>query len=538
MSLLEIFIYISLINWSIISLLWFFSRNKDSDFLIKLYEGMGISILTLLLIIFTVILEDPGLNIRRNLINLLVILWGFIITYSIYKKPGFKKKKSKKINSFKGRYLNLGLMQVIVISPIISINFLPGMNYLNVLDLLGFSLFFIGFYLETKSNASLQAFEVKKDRDEHFLTSGPWSHCRHPNYFGHLLQWWAIYLVALSSVGGFWSFFGPLVLSVYFIKGPIAYKEELLKNNFREYGTYINQTNKLIPETFFSSNILINWLRSMVPFKKLTFFIGLICKIENRIVKNTLIELFCFFYQPNMEESISRDPKDFRSFNAFFTRRLKQDSRPICSSEDSFISPVDGTIVQLGALTEGVLIQAKGIKYNLKELLGEEDLEKIFYNGSYLTIYLAPYNYHRIHFPFDGRITKTKYIEGSLYSVNNKSTRRVESLYCRNERTLAYVTCNSLNYGLVSVGAAMVGSVVPFWDESSYSKKENFINSWNLGPQEELREIKKGNELGYFQMGSTVILLLPEGIDLDKNYLYESKPVKFGEELINLSNKK
>lgn len=537
MSLLEVFIYLSLANWSIVSLLWVFSRNKARYFLINLYEGVGISILTLLLIIFMSIFEDPEPNIRRNLINLLVMVWGFIISYSIYSEKDLKKGNPDRINSYKDKYLKLGFLQVIVISPIISINFLPGMNYLNFLDFIGFLLFFIGFYLEKKSNKSLKAFEENTKKDENFLTLGLWSYCRNPNYFGHLLQWWALYLVALSSFGGFWSFFGPLVLSIYFLKGPIANRERLLMDNFHEYGAYMNQTNRLVPETFLNSNLLFDWIRSITPFKKLTFVAGLISKIENRWIKKILIDSFCFLYKPNMEESVLRDPKDFKSFNDFFTRRLKENSRPISLNEDSFISPVDGSIAQLGVLKEGSLVQAKGINYLLKELIEDNNLEKIFYKGSYLTIYLAPYNYHRIHFPFDGRVQNTKYIEGNLYSVNNKSTRKIDSLYCQNERTLTYVTSSSLNYGIVSVGAAMVGSVVPFWIKESNSKKEDLIDSWNLGPQQEFKDVKKGDELGYFQMGSTVILLFPEGIELDNNFLYESKPVKFGEELINLSNK-
>jgi phosphatidylserine decarboxylase len=110
-------------------------------------------------------------------------------------------------------------------------------------------------------------------------------------------------------------------------------------------------------------------------------------------------------------------------------------------------------------------------------------------------------------------------------------------LYSNNERTFCYVKSDNFYYGLVSVGAAMVGSIVPFWNTETKPKRRNLVDLWNEGPEENLKAVSKGQELGYFQMGSTVILLLPSGIEADKNFLYESKAVKFGEELINLSKK-
>ena len=247
---------------------------------------------------------------------------------------------------------------------------------------------------------------------------------------------------------------------------------------------------------------------------------------------------FCYFYKPNLDESINKRPQDFRSFNDFFTRKLESKSRPINQDTDTIISPVDGTVVSLGNLKEGTLIQAKGISYDVSDLIQDQALENTFKNGCYVTIYLAPINYHRIHFPFSGTIEKTKYLKGNLYSVNASSARRIKSLYSKNERTFTFVKSESLSYGLVSVGAAMVGSIVPFWNEEINSKKEHLVNLWNQGPDEDLLRVSKGKELGYFQMGSTVILLFPSDIQIDKNFLYEAKPVKFGEELINLSERK
>ena len=294
----------------------------------------------------------------------------------------------------------------------------------------------------------------------------------------------------------------------------------------------------MIPEVFQGGNQALDTIRSLVPFRQLTAFAGLISRSENQLIKKILINWFCYFYKPNLDESVNKKPQDFRSFNDFFTRKLESKSRPIYQDADIIISPVDGMVVSLGNLKKGALIQAKGISYAVSELIQDQALENNFKNGCYITIYLAPINYHRIHFPFGGAIEKTKYLKGNLYSVNASSARRIKSLYSKNERTFTFVKSESFSYGLVSVGAAMVGSIVPFWNEEINSKKEHLVDLWNQGPEEDLLRVSKGEELGYFQMGSTVILLFPSDIQIDKNFLYEAKPVKFGEELINLSKRK
>ena len=399
-------------------------------------------------------------------------------------------------------------------------------------------LFSLGFYIETKSNSDLLTFKVNNLEKKIILSAGLWEYSRHPNYFGHLLQWWAFYIVACNAIGGAWSFFGPLIVSLYTLKVVIKGTEKRMLANVPEYSGYIISTNKLIPEVFQGGNQALDAIRSLVPFRQLTAFAGLISRSENQLIKKILISWFCYFYKPNLDESVNKKPQDFRSFNDFFTRKLELKSRPINQGADIITSPVDGVVVSLGNLKKGALIQAKGISYEVSELIQDHSLENNFKNGCYVTIYLAPINYHRIHFPFGGTIEKTKYLEGNLYSVNASSARRIKSLYSKNERTFTFVKSESFSYGLVSVGAAMVGSIVPFWNEEINSKKEHLVDLWNQGPEEDLLRVSKGEELGYFQMGSTVILLFPSDIQIDKNFLYEAKPVKFGEELINISKRK
>jgi len=547
MSVLEFFLYITLVNWSIVTLLWIFIKKNKQIYLINVYSGSGFVLLTVAAMVLEGFFEDSSFHIRQYLVNCLVILWGVKLSFFLYRKEKIvlkgpadlvTEKYKRDLKSYRERFLKIGLLQVLAISPIISINYLPGTNSLNFLDFLGFILFSLGFYIETKSNNDLLAFRVNNLEKKRILSAGLWEYSRHPNYFGHLLQWWAFYIVACNAIGGAWSFFGPLIMSLYTLKVVIKGTEKRMLTNVPEYSGYINSTNKLIPEVFQGGNQALDAIRSLVPFRQLTAFAGLISRSENQLIKKTLISWFCYFYKPNLDESVNKKPQDFRSFNDFFTRKLESKSRPINQETDIIISPVDGMVVSLGYLKKGALIQAKGISYDVSELIQDQALENNFKNGCYVTIYLAPINYHRIHFPFGGTIGKTKYLKGNLYSVNASSARRIKSLYSKNERTFTFVKSESLSYGLVSVGAAMVGSIVPFWNKDINSKKEHLVDLWNQGPEEDLLRVSKGEELGYFQMGSTVILLFPSDIQIDKNFLYEAKPVKFGEELINLSKRK
>ena len=541
MSLLEFFIYITLINWSIVTLLWLLIKKKDQFYLRDFYWGGGIILLSISAIVLQGFLEIFDLHIRQILINSLALVIGINILLSLNKKiklkAGIEKEPYERtLSSYKDNFLKMGILQVIVISPIISVNYLPGMNSLNFIDFIGLILFFLGFYVETKSNRDLLTFKAEKAKEIEILTSGLWSLSRHPNYFGHLLQWLALYVIACSSIGGEWSFYGPLIMYLFMLNS-IKGTEKKLLSNFTEYKVYSGSTNKLIPDLFIGRKGPLAFLRPLVPFKGLTVLAGYFSNLESPFIKGLLIKLFCYFYKPDLTESVESDTNKYNSFNEFFTRKLKSGSRPINPDVNIITSPVDGRVVQLGNIVKETLIQAKGITYSVSDLIKDKSLAKTFKEGFFVTIYLAPTNYHRIHSPFGGTIEKTKYLEGNLYSVNAKSTQKIKSLYSNNERTFYYIKSDNFYYGLVSVGAAMVGSIVPFWNTETNPTKRNLIGMWNEGPEKDIKAVNKGQELGYFQMGSTVILLFPSGIEADKNFLYESKAVKFGEELINLSKK-
>lgn len=541
MSLLEFFIYITLINWSIVTLLWLLIKKKDQFYLRDLYWGGGIILLSISAIVLQGFLEIFDLHIRQILVNSLALVIGINILLYLNKKIKLKADIVKEpyertLSSYKDNFLKMGILQVIVISPIISVNHLPGMNSLNFIDFIGLILFSLGFYMEIKSNHDLLAFKAENSKEIEIFTSGLWKLSRHPNYFGHLLQWLALYVIACSSIGGEWSFYGPLIMYLFMLNS-IKGTEKRLLANFTEYKIYSVSTNKLIPDLFIGRKGPLASLRPLVPFRGLTVLAGYFSNLESPLIKGLLIKLFCYFYKPDLTESIESDTNKYNSFNEFFTRKLKSGSRPINPDVNIITSPVDGTVVQLGNIVKETLIQAKGITYSVSDLIKDKSLAKTFKEGFFITIYLAPTNYHRIHSPFGGTIEKTKYLEGNLYSVNAKSTQKIKSLYSNNERTFCYIKSDNFYYGLVSVGAAMVGSIVPFWNTETKPTKRSLIGMWNEGPENDIKAVNKGQELGYFQMGSTVILLFPSGIEADKNFLYESKAVKFGEELINLLKK-
>ena len=216
MSLLEYFVYITLINWSIVSFLWLFIRKNDHFYLRDLYWGGGFVWLPLSAMALQGYLENSDFHIRQILVNSLVVLLGIKLFLSTNKKGSLRavigKPYERTLESYRDNFLKMGILQVIVISPVISVNYLPGINSLNFLDFIGLIVFFLGFYTESKSNKDLLSFKVRNTEEVKILTSGLWSLSRHPNYFGHILQWCALYIIALSSIGGEWSFYGPLIM--------------------------------------------------------------------------------------------------------------------------------------------------------------------------------------------------------------------------------------------------------------------------------------------------------------------------------------
>lgn len=221
------------------------------------------------------------------------------------------------------------------------------------------------------------------------------------------------------------------------------------------------------------------------------------------------IRAFVKHFTVNMDEAQEASPAAYATFNAFFTRALKPELRPLAAGEDVAACPADGTISQIGAIEDGRIFQAKGHDYSLVELLGG-DLSRAdaFRNGKFVTIYLSPRDYHRIHMPLAGRLNQMVHVPGRLFSVNPVTVARVPRLFTRNERVAALFDSAQGRIGMVLVGAMNVAAIETVWSGLVTPPHGHEIGVWNYGEQVQV-ELPRGHEMGRFNMGSTVILLLP-----------------------------
>jgi len=207
---------------------------------------------------------------------------------------------------------------------------------------------------------------------------------------------------------------------------------------------------------------------------------------------------------------VEKSVKDYRTLKEFFTRRLKPGARPIAQGADVVVSPVDGTISHLGDICEGTLIQAKGKSYSVAELLGgcAHEAER-YYGGKFITIYLSPRDYHRIHMPVTGDLMGYSYLPGRLYPVNKLGVQHVDRLFARNERLVTYINTDHQGaVALVKVGALFVGSVKVVYNTATTNVKHA---QQMEGPIPGTPRYEKGDEVGWFEFGSTVILLIESG---------------------------
>jgi phosphatidylserine decarboxylase len=235
-------------------------------------------------------------------------------------------------------------------------------------------------------------------------------------------------------------------------------------------------------------------------------------RVHTRWFKNLTTRVFLRLFAVDLSEARETDPYAYASFNAFFTRELAPGARPVAADPAAVASPVDGTVSECGALDADLLLQAKGRRYRVSELLAGQGWAERFAGGSFATIYLAPYNYHRIHMPLDGKLLETVYVPGRLFSVNAATARHVPRLFARNERVLTRFESAAGEFCVVLVGALNVGSIATVWAGDITPARRRAVTV--LPPA--ARVLDKGAELGRFNMGSTVILLFePNRVDWD-----------------------
>ena len=256
---------------------------------------------------------------------------------------------------------------------------------------------------------------------------------------------------------------------------------------------------------------LFVWLQYLLPQLTLSRLAWHVTRSRSVPFKNFLISRFVRSFRPDMSEAEVSAPLAYASFNAFFTRALRAGARRIDADPRVIVSPVDGTVSAIGRITDSQLLQAKGRSYSLAALLaGSERETERFVNGSFATLYLAPFNYHRIHMPYDGTLQAAWYVPGRLFSVNATTAAAVSNLFARNERVVCVFDDAPLGFALVMVGALFVGSMSTRWhgDVTPAARRR----PCDLAPRQDVDlKLAKGAELGRFNMGSTVILLLPEG---------------------------
>jgi phosphatidylserine decarboxylase len=245
------------------------------------------------------------------------------------------------------------------------------------------------------------------------------------------------------------------------------------------------------------------WIQYLLPQHAISRLILHATRVRTPWFKNALVRGFLRLYSVDMGEAEQSNPFGYPSFNEFFTRALKAHARAVDSSPNSIASPVDGTISEAGNIDGDALLQAKGRTYTLAQLLAGEKRANLFEGGCFATIYLAPFNYHRIHMPLRGDLEETVYVPGRLFSVNGATAAHVPNLFARNERVLTLFDTAFGQVALIMVGALNVGSMATVWAGDITPAARRVLTTLPPRPV----SLDKGAELGRFNMGSTVILL-------------------------------
>ncbi|WP_417581632.1 archaetidylserine decarboxylase [Nitrincola sp.] len=276
-------------------------------------------------------------------------------------------------------------------------------------------------------------------------------------------------------------------------------------------------------------------LQTLIPQHLLSRAVGKLADCRVVWIKNLFISWFHKRYRVDMLDAQETDPLAYANFNAFFTRALKADARPIDKDQDTLVSPADGAVSQAGPIEYGRLFQAKGRSYSLTTLLGgDESRAAEFINGSFATIYLSPRDYHRVHMPLSGVLRETIYIPGDLWSVNQVTAEQVDQLFARNERLVALFDTEVGPMAMVLVGAMIVAGIEVVWQgQVAPIQKSPLV----LGKRyDDSISLSKGDEMGRFKLGSTVILLFGQDAIEWQSTLTAGSPVTLGSAIGRINN--
>ena len=269
----------------------------------------------------------------------------------------------------------------------------------------------------------------------------------------------------------------------------------------------------------------------LTPQHTLSRTVGMLADCKQPQIKDAFIKWFINRYQVNMAEAAKENPSDFPCFNDFFTRELKPGLRPIADANDQVSCPVDGAISQLGDINHGQIFQAKGQDYSLTDLLGGDIARaKPFMGGKFATIYLAPKDYHRIHMPLGGTLREMIYVPGKLFSVNPVTAEKVPGLFARNERLVAIFDTEFGPMAMVLVGAMIVAAIETVWSgQVAPPVRKLKVTEYPAEPSNPIT-LNKGDEMGRFKLGSTVVLAFPENMVEFTETLKAGSVVRMGQE--------
>ena len=269
-----------------------------------------------------------------------------------------------------------------------------------------------------------------------------------------------------------------------------------------------------------------------LPKRALTTLAGKFASARLGGLTTSVIRWFVGRYNVNMAEAANPDIASYTSFNDFFTRALKPGARPLAQAD--LICPVDGAISQFGPIAKDQVFQAKGHSYSTTALVGGDAAAAArFDNGHFATLYLSPRDYHRIHMPCAGELTRMVHVPGDLFSVNPTTARGVPGLFARNERVVCFFESAQGPFVLVLVGATIVGSMATVWHGQVNPPRTGVLRQWDYAPGQV--SLQKGDEMGRFLLGSTVVMLFPQGPLQFNPQWSPTRPIQLGEAMAQRS---
>lgn len=264
----------------------------------------------------------------------------------------------------------------------------------------------------------------------------------------------------------------------------------------------------------------------LIPQQALTAFAGWVAGSQWGGATTGIINWFVKRYNVNMGEAANPDTASYKSFNEFFTRPLRGDARPLAAAD--LVSPVDGAISQCGPIAGDQVFQAKGHGYSTRALVGgDAALAAQFQDGEFATLYLSPRDYHRIHMPCAGRLTRMVHVPGDLFSVNPTTARGVPGLFARNERVVCVFEGEHGPFVMVLVGATIVGSMATVWHGVVNPPRPGQLREWAY--DQDAIHLAQGQEMGRFLLGSTVVMLFPKGVMQFQSDWSPARPIVMGE---------